>query len=700
MPTSPFLPISRAWSLFLFIVSAPVLSTAAGVDIVADTITSDPYGVIIAEGDVVIKRKEETLKADRVDYDTDHKTVVARGNVIIESDTATLRAESAQMHTVDKTGTLHKTRIELNTGERITAEKAVRQSESVLTADDVTFTTCPPDSETWSIRAASAELNQEAGTITARHGRFEIGDIPVFYTPYWQQPLRRKSGVLLPFVATGKVRGTETALPLYLAPADNWDMTLTPHWMTARGMMGEAEFRYASPTGYTKLYAEGIRDKKTSTQRSRLKADIDETLPFDIRFSAQADHLNDRFYLADFGTNSDTTSSRYLQSNASLFQSFDLAEWNLLVSHRQNLQTESNIQTLQILPRFESGIHLPLFDNRAVFHIEQQSTQFDRTVGIHGTRVDLNPWLEIPLQFAGGGITSTIAAGYRHTRYWLKGLNPPDNTIPTRNTFETSIENRIEFERISAARKWRHTITPVLRYDYIDAPDQSGLPNFDSSFGKLSISNLLNGNRFTGRDRIERLSRISALIETGLQHKDSGEITAHTYIRLRVGAAYDLIRKTVDPALLTAPTHPFSNLLGEITLAPTDDIKLSAGGQYDPIQKFLATANAGLTVTSKSGHKLNLNWRMTDARYATASEYAMAMANLQLTRRTALSGSWQYDLLLKQTQQASGGLKYVHPCWDASIEAYRYRLNGTDVTNDIGVRFLIGFKGLGSVGSS
>jgi len=687
----------RKWLMLpcLCLMALPVF--AQGVDIAADTIVRDPYGAIVAEGDVIIRRKDETLKADQVTYDAANKKVEARGHVTIESEKATIRAESVRMHTAKKSGEMHKAEVTLKGGERLSAGLLKRQDNGVITAEDAAFTSCPPESEAWTMRASAVELDQEEGILTTKHARFEVVGVPVFYAPYWHQVLRRKSGFLNPHVANGKVRGTEVALPLYLAPADNWDVTLTPHWMTARGLMGETEFRFATQGGLINLQAKGIRDKKTSRQRSRLRADIEERLPFDIYFSADADHISDQLFLADFETDALDVSKRYLRSNASFSQEFEYGEWNLLASHRQNLVTPSNAATLHILPRFESGLHLPLISGMAILHLDQQTTQFTRTVGIHGTRLDLNPYLEIPMQFAGGGFQSTIEIGGRHTRYWLKGVGVAGSTMPTRNTFEASLDNRIHFERISENRRWRHTVTPILRYDYIAAPDQGTLPNFDSSFGQLTMNNLLTGNRFSGRDRIERLSRISAMLETGLQHKGSSDAPAHTYLQAKVGAAYELKRQTIDTALLAAPTRPYSDLLGEIGIHPTANIHLTADGQYDPAQKFWATAKADLTMNSETGHHLRTSWQYTDARYAIASEFVTIDAGLQLTRRWDLFGRWQFDLLLRQTQQGSGGLHYVHPCWDMRIEGYRYRLKGTNTNSDIGFRFLLGFTGLGSV---
>ena len=687
----------KTWLTSALLCLMATSATAAGIDVAADTMTRDASGAIVAEGNVTVKREGETLAADQITYDAAKQEIEATGNITIESKDATIHATSARMQTSDKSGDLKNANVILKHGERLSADRIIRHSQTSYSAEGATFTTCPEDEETWKIRAEKINIDQEEGMITSSNTSFRLADIPLFYTPYWQHSLRRKSGLLTPYFGTSRTRGTEWALPYYLAPADNWDATITPHYMTARGMMGEAEIRHVSPTGAETIQVESLRDKITSSQRGRVQGDIQWALPYNIHFSGSANHVSDRFYLTDFATNGANLSTTYLQSSANLSQSFEHGDWALSARHQQNLTLPSNASTLQILPRLESNFRQPVASDKIILHLDQESTQFSRKVGVDGWRVDLNPYIEIPWQLSEGGIQSTLQLGGRHTRYWLKDL--PGQQILKRNTFEASLDNRISFERISNDQRWRHAITPVLRYDYTTATDQSTLPNFDSSFGQLSMSNLLNGNRFTGRDRIERLSRISLMLETELQHKVNEESTAMSLLQASIGAAYDLKRESVDPALLPAPTHPFSNLLGNITIRPINTVTISASGQYDPVGKFWAMARSSIGISAPSKYSLDVGWQRTDARYALAAELITANASVHIASRWELFGNLQYDRLLKLTQQASGGFHYTHPCWDVRLEGYRSNLIGTAGNSDMGFRFLIGFKGLGSVGS-
>jgi len=687
-------------------ITVPVLATAlctastvwaAGTDIAADTLTRRSDGVVVAEGNVIIHRKGETLKADEIRYDAANKQLEAEGHVKIESNSAEISAESGTLHTEDKTGELHKATAILKNGERLSADRFRRIDDNHFSVEGVTFTTCPPDAQTWLLRASRADVDQEEGVMKARNVRFELAGLPVFYSPYMSQPLRRKSGLLLPFAGTSKQRGTELALPLYLAPAPNWDATITPHSMTARGTMAETEIRHASDKGYEELQWDSIHDRQTAYNRQRLRAKVTHALPGNWQLNSNIDHVSDHQYLTDFSTRPEDVAARFLTSTAGLNWQGDLGTASLFGQTQQDLALPSDATTLQILPRLQSdlvmqGQHLDL-------HFEQQSTRFARNSGLDGWRVVLHPWLELPWQSETGAATTTLRLGARHTRYWLNGMTAGNPAIAKQTNYEASLTSRVDFERISANRHWRHTISPVLRYDYATAPAQAALPNFDSAFGNLTIQNLMNGNRFSGQDRFERMHRISALLETALQNKAKANQPAREVLQMRFGAAYNIRRQTVDPNLKQVATRPFSNLVGDMMLSPLDGIRLSGGGQYNPVDHYWATAHADLMLSHPYGHRLDVHWQQTDRRYATASKLISTNALIQLAQRWQATGRWQYDPRLKLTQQASAGIHYQHPCWDLTIEGYRIHRTGTVNSSDSGYRFLLGFKGLGSVGS-
>ena len=675
---------------------------AKAVDITADEITRNADGVSIASGNVVIKRETDTLMADQVIYRANEHVLEAHGHVIIKSDKSTIHAEQAFMDTEDNTGNMQKAIIILPNGERLTAERVRRINEHTYEAEEAIFSSCPIDQESWRIAAKRAQLNQNDGTLMAKHSRFELWEVPVLYTPWWQQSLRRKSGLLMPIVGSGKRRGTELGLPVYIAPAEDWDITLTPHWMSARGIMGEAELRHISKLGKEYLNVATIRDTVTNSSRSRLEGEIHRQLPANISLSASGDYVSDRDYLADFASGTDASAS-YLQSAATLSQSGHIGEinntWSLSASQHQNLLLASDATTLQILPRLESQALWSAYQNLNL-HFDQQTTNFYRRTGLKGWRMDLHPYIEMPWELAGGGISATLQAGSHHTRYWLSQTALAD-TQPSRTTAEASLQVRSDFERISDQRGWRHIVSPILRYDFIDAPNQAALPNFDSGFGALSWSNLLSGNRFVGRDRIERTNRISFLLENRLQYKsDPKSSTSREVLIIRGGVTYDLLQQSIDTALQAAPTRPFSDLLGEIIIKPINGIRLYSSGQYNPAQDYWSTITSTFDLSTSSSYSLHIGHQITSNQYATSSELLSVSGSVHIASRWHATGDWEYDRLLKLSQRTTLGLAYKHPCWSLKFEAYRLnRPSGTSTASDYGYRILLDFKGLGSVGS-
>jgi len=696
--------IGLAISLLLLITPS---AFATPVNIDADEISRTADGVVIARGHVVIKRQFDTLTADEVTYRSNEHVLEAKGHVIIKSDKAIIHAEQAAMHTGSKTGNMRKAVIILPGGERLTAERVKRIDDQTFEAEELTFSSCPIDQESWRIAAKHAVLDGHDGSLIAKHARFELWGIPVLYAPWWQQPLKRKSGLLTPKVGSGKRRGTEVSLPYYFAPFANWDATFTPHWMSARGFMAETELRHISSLGKEFINATGINDTVTGSNRSRLQGILKWRLPADMRFDVDADHVSDHDYLADYATGGEI-SSIYLQSLATLSQALQFdskqygalqGDWLIQAVHQQNMLLTSNATTLQILPRFQSNLQWAASPH-AIFHFDQQSTRFDRRSGVDGWRVNLHPYVEIPWELAGGGITATLTGGAQHTRYWLNQTNALANTAPSRTTGEASLQIRSDFERIGGDRTWRHVISPIVRYDYIDAPNQSALPNFDSAFGLLTWSNLLSANRFSGYDRIEKTSRITLLLESRLQLKGLDTTAVRDTLIVRAGGSYDLLRKSVDNALQAAPTRPFSNLLGELIWQPAPSIRFYSSGQYSTAGRYWATIVSSVDWRVSPGNRVHAAYQFTDARYATPAQLLNINASASLNTRWQATGRWQYDLALKLSQQTAIGLQYNHACWKLGVEGYRVnRRSGTSTAANFGFRLLLEFKGLGSVGS-
>ena len=132
----------------------------------------------------------------------------------------------------------------LMTKDNITGEK-------IVTVNDAEYTTCNPGSEAWMLNAEELELDFSEDVGTAQNVWFELGGVPVFYTPYATFPLsnKRKSGLLVPKVRIANSTGFDLTVPYYFNIAPNQDATLAGRLMTKRGLQLQGEYRYLTRLG-------------------------------------------------------------------------------------------------------------------------------------------------------------------------------------------------------------------------------------------------------------------------------------------------------------------------------------------------------------------------------------------------------------------------------------------------------------------
>ncbi len=683
--------------LLLFLAwTIPLPVWPAAVDLDANRVMRAGDGTVTAAGDAHLRRSGVSLSADMIRYQPDARTVDLYGQVHLRDAGHDLYAERGHYALARRQGVMERVYLRLSDGAQARARRVRQRGAARFDLYDATFTTCRvQDRGAWSLRADRAELDQDSGEVTLHGATFNLAGVPLLYAPYWQYPLRRRSGLLLPRIGFGKRRGNELALPIYWAAAPDWDVTLVPHWMSARGLQGSVELRHASSLGRERVQIEGLRDRQLGNQvRKAGGADVRWAIAPGLAFDLHGRFVGDRAYLADFSPDAIGGATRYLTSAARLSWQGVEGRAALSVERRQDLAAANDAATLQILPRLESHHQLPLRVADLTFGLDQQTTNFIRSVGSAGTRVVLAPWLELPWRAAGGGARARLRLGVRRADYRLR-----NGVLPVRqhsNSYSASLTMASDLERVSVSGLWRHQVSPVLRYDRVIAPDQSRLARFDTDYARLNMSNLLQANRFSGNDRVERVHRLSLLLTQLLQHKTRRGAEARTLFRSSVGITYDFLRQSVDPALKPVVARPWSNLVGSLAWLPWRGIEWTADGQYDPVDRYWAYSTLGLSWRDARGDRLSSSYRQTDRRYATAAEALQSDLHLALARRWQADAGWHYDLRRRLTRYATLSVAYAHPCWRLAVQGYRNTLQAaTRSRYDTGFRIEFTLKGVG-----
>ncbi|HUY84344.1 MAG TPA: putative LPS assembly protein LptD, partial [Steroidobacteraceae bacterium] len=307
-------------------VPAPAVppSAAAAADhrihIESDTATLGANGNARVSGHVLVRQGERRISANAVTYDQLTGRVKVKGSVRfsdpklrIDGDTGsydqTGRADfsNAAFQLLGRPGRGFARSLDLTPGGEVRL-------------GGVRYTTCPAGAEDWILHASKIDLNTTRQQGTARNAYLVFEHVPLFYTPYMSFPLGpgRQSGLLYPSFAHTGNNGYTVAMPYYFDLAPNYDLTLTPGFMTARGVDVSGQFRYLTETSHGQFDATYLpQDKQTHGERDYLRFTDLTDLGSHDRVSFDIAGVSDSSYFQDFAVGSGATSLTFLERRAS-----------------------------------------------------------------------------------------------------------------------------------------------------------------------------------------------------------------------------------------------------------------------------------------------------------------------------------------------------------------------------------------------
>ncbi len=170
--------------VFLF----PVQAAAQAEDYLlrADQITfSQETGIVIFTGNAYFETADFVVKAERIELDSKNKILKASQNILLESEKDDLRGESLEYDYGADKGTLYAADGSL--GELyFSGSKLDIFSTSPLAGNfaEAEFTPCRRDDPHYHFKAKEIKINPD-NTLSIYHIVPYIGDIPVFYLPYY-----------------------------------------------------------------------------------------------------------------------------------------------------------------------------------------------------------------------------------------------------------------------------------------------------------------------------------------------------------------------------------------------------------------------------------------------------------------------------------------------------------------------------------
>lgn len=198
------------------------------------------------EGNVALRRGDQFVGTDKLSFDTETGNYIADGNVRYQDGSIRMVAKRAEGNQESDTHKISDIKYQLVSRRGNGDAESVDLQGAVGQMHRSTYTTCDPSQPVWKLSAPQIEVDNDEGFGTARNAVLRIGKVPVLWAPYFKFPIddRRKTGLLFPQLGMSGRNGFDYAQPIYFNLAPNYDDTLTPRYMSRRGLLLDNEFRY------------------------------------------------------------------------------------------------------------------------------------------------------------------------------------------------------------------------------------------------------------------------------------------------------------------------------------------------------------------------------------------------------------------------------------------------------------------------
>ena len=681
------------------------------VDIKADTADVALEGTSTFTGNVIIEQNGQELRAEHATYNRLTGDVNARDNLQIRDSEMIVNSEQAEWSLDKDEGTLTDTQYRVrSTHARGDADTIHRQGKTTTTLKEATYTTCAESDNAWILKADEVVLNHDEGVGTAEGVVIRLADVPVVYLPYISFPLNddRKSGFLTPAMGVTDETGFDLRTPFYWNIAPNRDLTITPRFMSRRGLMLTGDYRYLYEQGEGRLNAGFLNNDRQKDRDGNVNPYYDEDRNhvllrhkgnINSRWSTNVDYnyVSDNAYLEDFGT--DLTLASITHLNQELDAKYRGDNW-AVTGRVQDYQTLTDVSSpYKRLPQFLFNGALPNKVAGMKFGLTAEYVDFDHDTKVTGQRIDVEPVVSLPWRSSAAFIEPRVAL--RHTQYELDDKNlaaDADDSI-SRTLPIVSLDSGLFFDRdmTMGSSNYTHTLEPRAFYLYVPEENQDDIPDFDSGDRTFNMNQLFSYNRFSGRDRIGDANQMTLALTSRIISQETGR----EKFRFTFGQIQYFSDREVNLSSSTAAqTRSNSDMVVEMVASIAEEWTLRSEVQWDAYSYNSNMSNLQLRYQSDNGKLLNFahRYRRDDVTSLEGLEQVDISTRLPIGKKWSVVGRWYHSLKYNQTVEGLAGVEYQSCCWSSRLVVRNYVNDVSDDDRNLAIFFQIELKGLGMFG--
>ena len=649
----------------------------------------------IVEGEAELRKRGTSIKADRIDYRPEDDQMHAAGSVRVYRSGDLFTGTDLNLKLDAQTGVFLKSEYLLaNDRARGSAEKMNFLGKDNYQADDAVYTTCGPGNDDWYLQVKELKLDYGRDLGEAEGAKLYFKGMNILSVPGISFALnsRRKSGFLAPSFGSTIQSGQEVSIPYYWNIAPNRDMTITPRFMTKRGLQTNLASRFIGDDYQGEARLEWLpNDKLTRTNRSGFSLLHKQNLGGGWSGNLNVNKVSDDTYFTDLSSRITQTSQRTLTREGTLNYA---GSYYGLSGRIQTFQTLQDILApvtapYHRVPQINFGARR--FDVAGLdLNFTSDYTRFTHPTQVMGNRVVVNPSVSYPWLSPGGYVTPKVSL--HSTKYFLQqnAAGTPDSF--TRTVPQFSLDSGLVFERDASyfGQSYTQTLEPRAYYLRVPGRDQSRFPVFDSGNPDLNFAQIFTDNFYSGQDRIADANQVTV----GFTSRLIGTDKANERMRFALAQRFYFTDQKVTLPGEVARTDRTSDILASVSGEVAPKLLIDTALQYNPNHNQTGRVSIGARWSPELGRTISAAYR-----YRRDS-----LENVDFASQWKFGSNWyavgryNYSIKDQKVVEALAGFEYDGGCWVGRFVMQRFATATQRATTAI--FFQLELNGLSRLGSN
>lgn len=685
---------------------------------------------VTAIGNVVLRRAEQTVRADVVTWDRKTGVIEASGNIrFVDEGGNVLYTDKVELTDELKAGAIEDLLLVLRQGGRLAARSGTRAANGDMVLRDAAFSGCAVEDEdgcpkrpSWEVTAVKVTYDAKDQRVRYKGALLRVFGLPILPLPGLSHTsdFRAESGLLIPDFRFSAANGAQINDTYYWRLANNKDLALTGYIFTGALPMISARYRQLTDKGAFQATAYltrsarinvgggNVTDANAQEQVFRGYFETNGRFQFGEHWSltGYGRYASDRTFLRRYDISRDDR----LRSTINLERIDDNSYFSLAGWAVQTLRTGDRQGLVPIaLPAVEYRRRLVPPAIGGTLELQVNSLALTRPGGQDTQRAFAKAQWDLRT-ITGLGQEVTFTALARGDVYHSAQNDLTTNALyrgmrgwQGRGIATAAID--VKWPLIGSAFGGTQVFTPRVQLVAIPHIRNLAIPNEDSRSVDLEASNIFALNRFPGYDRIEDGVRVT--------YGADWQLTRPGWrVSTTVGQSYRLSTQNTLLPDGTGLSSRASDIVGRSELRFRDIVQFTHRFRLDKDSFKLRRNEIDATIGNHRTYaevgylRLNRDIPATFEDLRDREELRFS-GRVAFARRWSVFGSAVANLTSRiddPTKTKDGfqllrhrlGFAYADDCLDLALTWRRDYITIGDVTRGNTIQFNLSFKGLGA----